>query len=511
MSAPVYPSNLPERRQDPRSSFLRQWWPALAGVAVLAAVGAMIGWSALDEEPSGSTIISAVPMLAQIADVNDPASGTGEIELEFNNGSGEVCHRVSTASLVTPFNVTLHSASAQVLDLGTHTTGTMGCTPWTRQGAQGVLASPETHFVELHNGDGTVLRGSLAWNPDSRVIASRPTTDTTEGEQPTESPTTDGALKAGFIMPDTTSSTRWEEFDKPLILAACDEAGIECTVDNAEGDPAMMASIARDMVADGIGVLAIAAIDSESGAEIQREAAAAGVKNIDYDRLTVGGMADVYVSFDNVAVGSEEANGLVQCLGDDTDGRRIIVLHGSPTDNNATLVKEGYEAVVAGTGFEVVGEAAVPDWDPTQARVLFEGLLAEAGNDIDGVLAANDGMSLAAQSVLQEQGLQVPTTGQDATAESLRALLSGDQCVTIYKPIEVEADSVVDAAVALLRGTDPPANATIADGDRQIPFVQAAVTPVFRDQVAVPIQDGFVDRDAVCDGIEDLCQAAGIG
>jgi D-xylose transport system substrate-binding protein len=127
------------------------------------------------------------------------------------------------------------------------------------------------------------------------------------------------------------------------------------------------------------------------------------------------------------------------------------------------------------------------------------------------VLAANDGMSLAAQSVLQEAGLQVPTTGQDAQVEALRALLTGDQCVSIYKPIAVEADSVVDAAVALLRGSDPPANSTINDGDRQIPFVQAAVTPVFKEQVVVPIQDGFVSRDAVCDGIEELCQGAGIG
>ncbi|MCB0965856.1 MAG: substrate-binding domain-containing protein, partial [Ilumatobacter sp.] len=106
--------------------------------------------------------------------------------------------------------------------------------------------------------------------------------------------------KVGFILPDSASSARWEDFDRPLIEAACEEAGIECLIQNAEGDKDNMATIADQMIADGIGVLAIVNLDSESGAAIQEKAAAAGVKNIDYDRLTLGGSADVYVSFDNV-------------------------------------------------------------------------------------------------------------------------------------------------------------------------------------------------------------------
>ena len=108
--------------------------------------------------------------------------------------------------------------------------------------------------------------------------------------------TASGGGKAGFILPDSASSARWEAFDRPLIQAACDAAGIECVIQNAEGDKDNMATIADQMIADGIGVLAIVNLDSESGAAIQEKAAAAGVKNIDYDRLTLGGAADVYVS-----------------------------------------------------------------------------------------------------------------------------------------------------------------------------------------------------------------------
>ena len=320
----------------------------------------------------------------------------------------------------------------------------------------------------------------------------------------------EGGGTAGFILPDSASSARWEAFDRPLIEAACAEAGIECLIQNAEGDKDNMATIADQMIADGIGVLAIVNLDSESGAAIQEKAAEAGVANIDYDRLTLGGSADVYVSFDNVAVGTAQGEGLIECFGGDTDGKNIIQLHGSPTDKNATLFREGYQAAIEGAGFNTVGEEAVPDWDNAQGGVIFEQLLTAAGGDVDGVLVANDGLSLAAQAVLTDAGLTLPTTGQDATVDGLRAILQGTQCMTVYKPVVEEANGAVAAAVALLNGTDLGANATIDNENGEIPYVQAEVQSIFIDQVNVPIDDGFVSVEDVCDGIEDLCEANGI-
>jgi D-xylose transport system substrate-binding protein len=318
--------------------------------------------------------------------------------------------------------------------------------------------------------------------------------------------------KVGFILPDSASSARWESFDRPLIEAACEAAGIECLIQNAEGDADNMATIADQMIADGIGVLAIVNLDSDSGAAIQEKAAAAGVKNIDYDRLTLGGFADVYVSFDNVAVGTAQGEGIIECMGGagNVEGKRIIQLHGSPTDNNATLFREGYQAAIEGSGIETVGEEAVPEWDNAQGGVIFEQLLTAAGGEIDGVLVANDGLSLAAQAVLADAGLTVPTTGQDATVEGLRAILQGTQCMTVYKPVVEEANGAVAAAVALLAGEEVDANATIDNGNGEIPYVQAAVQSIFIDQVKDVVADGFVDAAELCEGIEDLCAENGI-
>lgn len=339
------------------------------------------------------------------------------------------------------------------------------------------------------------------------ALATGPTVGAT-----TEPPSDGAAMLAGFILPDSASSVRWESFDRPLIEAACAEAGIECLIQNAEGDVDNMSTIADQMITQGVGVLAIVNLDSASGAAIQERAAAAGVRNIDYDRLTLGGSADVYVSFDNVAVGTAQGEGIIECLGgpDAAEGSRIIQLHGSPTDNNATLFREGYQAAIADSGIETVGEEAVPDWDNAEAAVIFEQLLTAAGGDIDGVLVANDGLSLAAQQVLADAGLTLPTTGQDATVEGLRAILQGTQCMTVYKPVAEEANAAVAAAVALLNGEEPDANATINNEVADIPYVQAAIQSIFIDDVRIPVEDGFVSYADVCSGIEDLCTENGI-
>ncbi len=373
------------------------------------------------------------------------------------------------------------------------------------------MKEPRTKLFALLAGLALVA-ASCGGSAESDTTGSDDTSGTEEGSESTadgDSGSADGG-SVGFILPDSASSARWEAFDRPLIEQACEESGIECVIQNAEGDKDNMATIADQMIADGVAVLAIVNLDSESGAAIQEKASAAGVKNIDYDRLTLGGSADAYVSFDNVAVGTAQGEGLIQCFDGDTEGKKIIQLHGSPTDNNATLFKQGYQDAIKDAGFETVGEEAVPDWDNAQAGTIFEQLLTSASGEVDGLLAANDGVSLAAQAVLEDSGLTVPATGQDATVEGLRAILSGRQCMTVYKPVVEEAQGAVATAVALLNGDDIPANATIDNENGEIPYVQAEIQSIFIEDVKVPVADGFVSVEEVCEGLEAECEQYGV-
>jgi D-xylose transport system substrate-binding protein len=324
--------------------------------------------------------------------------------------------------------------------------------------------------------------------------------------------------KVGVILPDTQSSARWESFDKPLLTAAFQAAGVQAEVQNALGDKSKMITIAQSMITSGVSVLAIVNLDSVTGAQIQATAKQAGVKTIDYDRLTLGGSADYYVSFDNTEVGKLQGQGLVDCL---TAAKKttaqIIELNGSPTDNNATLFKNGYDSILqplySSGKFKKVGDQSVPNWDNAKAGVIFEQLLTANGGKVDGVLAANDGLGNAAITVLKKNHLQVPVTGQDATAQGLQNILAGDQCMTVYKPIKEESNGLVELAIALLKGQPGKTNATVKDpqGNRSVPSLLETPIAVNKANVKKPIDDGFLKKADVCTpALAAACAAAGI-
>src|SRR5690606_20834510 len=174
---------------------------------------------------------------------------------------------------------------------------------------------------------------------------------------------------------------------------------------------------------------------------------------IDYDRLTLGGSAEYYVSFDNEAVGRLQGEGLVKCLTDKGVKNPVVAyLNGSPTDNNATLFRNGYDSVLKpkfdSKEYVKGPEQSVPNWDGGQATTIFEQMLTQTGGKIDGVLAANDTLGNAAIAVLKKNKLngKVPVTGQDATVQGLQNILAGDQCMTVYKAIKQEAEAAAELA-----------------------------------------------------------------
>ena len=231
------------------------------------------------------------------------------------------------------------------------------------------------------------------------------------------------AGKVAVLLPDSKSSVRWETVDRPFLKAAFDKAGIESEIQNAEGDKSAQQQQAEQAITNGAKVLLLVNLDSGSGAAIASNAKSQGVKVIDYDRLTLKGDSDYYVSFDNEEVGRLQGQGLVDCL-EGTNKPAVAVLNGSPTDNNATLFKNGYDSVInpkfeSGEWTEVADQS-VPDWDNQKALTIFEQMLQKASNKIDGVLAANDGLANAAISALKQRKLkQIPVTGQDATLQAV--------------------------------------------------------------------------------------------
>ena len=271
-----------------------------------------------------------------------------------------------------------------------------------------------------------------------------------------------GKGSIAVILPDTVSSTRYTEFDAPYLKAAFMAAGLTSSqfiIQNAQGSDTTQYTDAQADIAKGAKVLLLDALDSTTGAVIEAYAKARGVKVIDYDRLTLGGARSYYVSFNNVAVGTLIGQGEVSCVAAwHVAHPTVYVMRGAPTDNNATLFAQGYNAVLKKTSFTLVNEGT-GTWTPDVALTDFKGAYT-ANSKINAVVTPNDENAAPIIAYLQSQGLKpktFPFTGQDATLTGFQNVISGYQCGTVYKPIWLEAQAAAALAIYLRAGVKPPA------------------------------------------------------
>jgi len=340
--------------------------------------------------------------------------------------------------------------------------------------------------------------------------------DTSSGDSASSS----GDAKAGkvaVLLPDSKSSVRWETVDRPFLKAAFDKAGVEAEIQNAEGDKSAQQQQAEQAITNGAKVLLLVNLDSGSGAAIAANAKSQGVKVIDYDRLTLKGDSDYYVSFDNEEVGRLQGQGLVDCL-EGTTKPAVAVLNGSPTDNNATLFKKGYDSVVnpkfkSGEWTEVADQS-VPDWDNQKALTIFEQMLQKSSNKVDAVLAANDGLGNAAISALKQRKLeQIPVTGQDATLQGIQNIVNGDQCMTVYKAIKKEADAAAALAIALAKGQQPTGvTGSVNNENTDVPAVLLKPVAVTKENIKEYLgEPDFPKQAEICAGkLASKCTAVGL-
>jgi D-xylose transport system substrate-binding protein len=318
-----------------------------------------------------------------------------------------------------------------------------------------------------------------------------------------------GGVKVGVILPETASSARWEGFDKPLLTKAMQAQGLNADIQNAQGDEQKFSTLADGMISSGVKVLVIASISSESGAAVAAKAKAQGIPVIDYDRLNLGGTSDYYVSFDNTKVGELQGQGLVQGVGN-KPGAQVIEIEGAPTDNNATLFHNGQENILKplydkGT-LKLVQSKPIDKWDNQQGGTDFEQILTSNGGKVDGVVAANDGLAGAIITVLTKYGLngKVPVTGQDATPDGLQAILRGDQYMTVYKPINQEAEATAKLASALAKGDTAAADAIATQtekdpkGNRDVKSVLLTPQLITKDNVKTVVDAGAVKASEIC-------------
>jgi D-xylose transport system substrate-binding protein len=348
------------------------------------------------------------------------------------------------------------------------------------------------------------------------------------------------SLLVGVILPDTTSSTRWVDFDAPYLKEALTDAGYtssEFRIQNAQGSDSTELSDATADINLGAKVLIMCPLDGPTGVAIAQLAQSKGVTLISYDRATFQGSKTYYVSFNNVLVGQLIGQGFEACVKAwGIKSPQVFVLNGGEdTDPNAISFASGYNKVVWGqeaktvtagatsssvSGAKLVGENFAPGWDNTKGGTIFQQAFT-ANPKINATIEANDGLANSVITVLKGAGVKpnkIPTTGQDATAQGMAWVLEGYQCGSVYKAVYKEAQDAVAMATILLAGDKPPAallnGKTVDPADSSITEPASLLTPVWVNKAnmeSTVVKDGFDPASAICAiAGASLCSASGI-
>lgn len=300
----------------------------------------------------------------------------------------------------------------------------------------------------------------------------------------------DDRIEIGMSF-DSFVIERWQR-DRDVFVSTAKELGAVVNVQNANGDVEKQKEQIEYFVKKGVDVIVIVCIDSDSLSSTVQKAKDAGIKIIAYDRLVTNCDADLYITFDNEMVGTLMAKALVKS---GAKGGNVLMLGGSPTDNNVPLVEKGFKDICDKNNMTVLDSIHCDGW---RAELAADYIYTHEDmvNNADAIMCGNDNLAGQVIRALAEKRLagEIPVVGQDADLEACQRIVEGTQTLTVYKPVEKLAKRAAECAIKLANGetlTDEDVT-TINDGTYVIPYI--GLTPVgvtAENMNEVIIQSGF--------------------
>ena len=307
---------------------------------------------------------------------------------------------------------------------------------------------------------------------------------------------------------------RWIR-DRDVFISTAEDLGAQVNVQNANGNVDEQIEQIEYFIEKKMDVIVIIAIDGDALGDVVKRAREAGIRVVCYDRLIRNAQTDLYISFDNVKVGSLMGEALKKAL---PDGGNIFAIYGSESDNNVDLVIEGLTSSLEGSGLNIVYSSYCRNWLAELAFTAVNEGLQEYGS-VDGIMCGNDDLASQAIRALSEHRLagKVAVVAQDAELSACQRIVEGTQTMTVYKSVEELARNAAVLAVALAKHEDITSEECslqvtqkIDDGTAQIPYFSIdpmSVTAENMDDVI--IGSGFHRREDVYLNVADTPEAAG--
>ena len=305
-----------------------------------------------------------------------------------------------------------------------------------------------------------------------------------------------GKIKIGVALP-TLREQRWS-LDYNGFLAAADEAGVEVIIQVADNNAARQQSQCENLITMGAKVLIVAPHDEGAAKNIVDMAHKSGVPVISYDRLVGNANVDLYVTFDQWRIG----NLMGEYMNSNLDRGNIIFLKGDPGDSTCVPLKEGAMAAIKSKvdsgAYRIVSEQDCRDWEPNEALKHTENALTANNNNIQGVIAPNDGTAGGVIQALAAQGLagKVIVTGQDCETDAVKRIIAGTQSMTVFFDCGEMSKAALQAAVKIANKQDPGATGKENDGTFNVPTLEFPATAITKDNYrSILINGGFMSED----------------
>ncbi len=306
---------------------------------------------------------------------------------------------------------------------------------------------------------------------------------------------------------------RWAKSDEPAIQAALDAAGASYISTDAGSSAEQQLADVEQLISQGADALIILAQDGTAILPAVESALTQGVPVIAYDRL-IENPGALYITFDNVEVGRMQARAVYELV---PEGNYVFI-KGNQADANADFLRGGQQEVLQeaiDSGAIVnVGESYTDNWDPAIAQTNMEQFLTQNNNEVDAVVASNDGMAGGVVEALRAQGLAgiVPVSGQDGDAAALNRVALGEQAVSVWKDARELGEAAGEAAVALAQGTPLPDVSGVVDfespGGNTMTSILLEPIPITQDNLNVVLEADWIDEATLCQNVPSGSVAA---
>lgn len=323
-----------------------------------------------------------------------------------------------------------------------------------------------------------------------------------EGGKSVNSPQEEEKIQIGMSF-DSFVIERWQR-DRDVFVSMAKELGAEVNVQNANGDIEEQKKQIDYFIQKDMDVIVIICIDSEGLGSSVQKAKDAGIKVIAYDRLIKDADVDLYISFDNEMVGTMMAQSLID---EGLVGGNVLMLGGSPQDNNVSLVEGGFKKVMEENDVTVLDSFHADGWRAELAAAYVYDHV-DVVSEADAIMCGNDNLASQVVHALAEKRLagDILVVGQDADLEACQRIVEGTQVMTVYKPVEKLAQRAAECAVMLARGEEITGDdvSIMDNGSYQIPYVGLLPVSVTEKNINdVIINSGFHLKEDVYLNVPD--------